>query len=245
MGKTIKLYTKKTFKALSGYFTQLLVSLILLFTFRPYDRGLVYTSIWQLLFVIVFLSAIFNCDHTRKVKIAASLFAIPALVFHFIHLFVPTRMLAILFLVCVIIFTFIITTSIIQRVVINARVRLETLKGVVCAYFMVAFGFSFIYYLVDLIAPGTFHAAFFDAEMVSHSRYLSEMMYFSFVTLLCIGYGDVIAVKDVGQTFAILEGIIGQFYIAILVSRLVAVYSFFEHKLHLVSKDNEKNSSKE
>ena len=43
---------------------------------------------------------------------------------------------------------------------------------------------------------------------------------------------------DVGQTFAILEGIVGQFYIAILVSRLVAVYSFFEHKLHLVKKSD-------
>ena len=240
MRKTIKLYTIKAFRFISGYFSQLLISLILLFTFRPYDRGPIYTSIWQLLFIVVFLSAIFNCNHSRKVKIAAAFFGFPALIFHFIHLVSPAKIFVILFLICVILFTFITTTSIIQRVVLNARVRLETLKGVVCAYFMVAFGFSFIYYLVDLIAPGTFHASFFNEEMVSHSRYLSEMMYFSFVTLLCIGYGDIIAIKDVGQTFTILEGIIGQFYIAILVSRLVAVYSFFEHKLHLISKNNEK-----
>lgn len=243
MGKSIKLYTTKAFRALSGYFCQLLLSLILLFMFRPYDRGLVYTSIWQLLFVVVFLSAIFNCNHSRKVKIAASFFGIPALVFHFVHLFTPNMTFVILFLACVIIFTFITTASIIKRVVLNARVRLETLRGVVCAYFMVAFGFSFIFYLIDVLNPGTFHADFFNTEMASHARYLSEMMYFSFVTLLCIGYGDIIAVKDIGQTFTILEGIIGQFYIAILVSRLVSVYSFFEHKLHLASKDDSKNDS--
>ncbi|CCB89256.1 potassium channel family protein [Simkania negevensis] len=240
MTKLIKLYTSKTFRVLSGYFSQLLLSLILLFVFRPYDRGLIYSSIWQFVFLVVFLSAIFNCKHSRKVKIAASCFAIPALVFHFLHLAFPSTTFIIIFLVFVIIFTFIITTSIINQVVVNARVRLETLKGVVCAYFMVAFGFAFIYYLLDLVSPGTFHADFFQAETISHSRYLSEMMYFSFVTLLTIGYGDIIAVKDVGQTFTILEGIIGQFYIAILVSRLVAVYSFFEHKLHLVAKSDAK-----
>ena len=61
-------------------------------------------------------------------------------------------------------------------------------------------------------------------------------MYFSFVTLLTIGYGDITALKDLAQTCSILEGIAGQFYIAILVSRLVAVYSFYEHKLHLTKK---------
>ncbi|WP_420422597.1 potassium channel family protein [Simkania sp.] len=243
MGKLIKFYTSKTFRAVSGYFSQLLLSLVLLFVFRPYDRGFIYLTVWQFLFVIVFLSAIFNCKHSRKVKVAASCFAIPAVLFHFFHLFFPSPPFAIFSLSLVIIFTFITTTSIIKQVVLNARVRLETLKGVVCAYFMVAFGFSFIYYLLDLVAPGTFHADFFNAEMVSHSRYLSEMMYYSFVTLLTIGYGDIIAVKDVGQTFTILEGIIGQFYIAILVSRLVAVYSFFEHKLHLVSKSDSKKDA--
>lgn len=237
MISSLKHCSSKCIAYFSGYFSQLLISLILLFIFRPYDRGPVYTSIWQILFVVVFLSAIFNCDHSKKVKVAATLFAVPAVILHWLQLISPHPFLAIVFLTLTTIFIFITTTSIIQQVVLNARVRLETLRGVVCAYFMVAFGFAFIYYLLDLITPGTFHADFFQPEMISHSRYLSEMMYYSFVTLLCIGYGDVIAVKDIGQTFTILEGIIGQFYIAILVSRLVAVYSFFEHKLHLVSKD--------
>lgn len=245
MENSFKRVVEKCYKCNSGYFSQLLISLVLLFIFRPYDRGAIYTGIWEVLFIVVFLSAIFNCDHSKKVKLAASLFAIPALIIHWIQSISPNPIYAIIFLFLTIIFIFITTTSIIKRVVLNARVRMETLKGVVCAYFMVAFGFAFIYYLLDLIHPGSFHADFFNSEVVSHSRYLSEMMYFSFVTLLCIGYGDIIAVQDVGQTFVILEGIIGQFYIAILVSRLVSVYSFFEHKLHLVSKDQKENSGKE
>jgi len=233
-------FFKKTYsscvRVMSGYFTQLLISLILLFIFRPYDRGGVYMAIWQFFLVVVFLSAIFNCDHSKKIKIISACFAVPALIIQWINLAFHSETLTLLFLFLSIIFIFITTTSIIKQVVINARVRLETLKGVVCAYFMVAFGFSFAYFFISLLLPHSFSFSSLNPELLSHSHLLSEMMYFSFVTLLCIGYGDVIAIRDVGQTLAILEGIIGQFYIAILVSRLVAVYSFFEHKLHLVSK---------
>ncbi len=55
-------------------------------------------------------------------------------------------------------------------------------------------------------------------------------MYFSFVTLLTIGYGDITPLQAISQTFVILEGIIGQFYIAILVARIVSVYSLMQDK---------------
>lgn len=236
MAKFFKKSYSRCVQAISGYFTQLLISLILLFIFRPYDRGGIYMAIWQFFLVTVFLCAIFNCDHSKKIKIASACFAVPALILQWINLAFYSETLMLLFLFLSIIFIFITTASIIKQVVINARVRLETLKGVVCAYFMVAFGFSFAYFFVSLLLPHSFHFSNLNPELLSYSHLLSEMMYFSFVTLLCIGYGDVIAIRDVGQTLTILEGIIGQFYIAILVSRLVAVYSFFEHKLHLVSK---------
>lgn len=231
-------------KIMRGYFTQLLIFLILLFIFRPYDRGGVYMAVWQFFLVSVFLSAIFNCDHSKKIKIVSAFFAVPALIIQWINLVFHSETLTLIFLFLSMIFIFITTASIIKQVVIRAHVRLETLKGVVCAYFMIAFGFSFAYFFIFLLLPHSFGFSNLNPELISHSHLLSEMMYFSFVTLLCIGYGDVIAIRDVGQTVAILEGIIGQFYIAILVSRLVAVYSFFEHKLHLVPKKRKTSGSK-
>ena len=244
MIKLIKKWWSSFAHLLSGHFAQLLFSLILLFIFRPYDRGHIYMAVWQVFFVIVFFSAIFNCKHSKRTRMFSAYFGIPAIIIQWINLFAQNKMLTVIFLVFMILFTFIITSSIINRVILNARVKLETLRGVVCAYFMIAFGFSFIYFLIDLITPGSFHISPDLGASFSHTRYLSEMMYFSFVTLLSIGYGDITAIKDVGQTFTILEGIIGQFYIAILVSRLVAVYSFFEHKLHLVKSPVKKSEKK-
>lgn len=237
MGNFFKKCCAKLIRHFSGYFTQLLISLILLFIFRPYDRGPLYMAVWQVFLILVFISATFNCDHSKKVKVISSCLALPALIFQWANLAYHSKTLTLCFLFFTIIFVFITTASIIKKVIINARVRMETLRGVVCAYFMVAFGFAFTYLFVALLVPDSFHfSTSIPLTSMSHSRYLSEMMYFSFVTLLTIGYGDIVTVHDSAQTLAILEGIIGQFYIAILVSRLVAVYSFFEHKLHLVSK---------
>jgi voltage-gated potassium channel Kch len=50
-------------------------------------------------------------------------------------------------------------------------------------------------------------------------------IYFSFVTLATIGYGDVVPLTDVARSLAILEGVGGQLFLAVLVARLVSLYS--------------------
>ena len=51
----------------------------------------------------------------------------------------------------------------------------------------------------------------------------SKLFYFSFVTLTSIGYGDIMPVNPAAQTVAILEGLIGQLFPAILLARLVSL----------------------
>jgi hypothetical protein len=49
--------------------------------------------------------------------------------------------------------------------------------------------------------------------------------YFSFITLTTVGYGDITPVSKVARMLSVLEAITGVFYVAVLISRLVAVYS--------------------
>jgi uncharacterized membrane protein len=49
--------------------------------------------------------------------------------------------------------------------------------------------------------------------------------YFSFITLCTVGYGDVTPVSKGARMLAVVEAITGLFYVAVLISRLVAVYS--------------------
>jgi hypothetical protein len=48
--------------------------------------------------------------------------------------------------------------------------------------------------------------------------------YFSFVTLATLGYGDIVPRTDVARGLAIVEGVGGQLFLAVLVARLVSLY---------------------
>lgn len=210
---------------LKGYYTYLLLFLCILFAIRPYEQGLSYLVFWKFFSTFTFLSAIFNCKHHRKVRIFAFILAFPTLIFGWYELFFPSNALFVMTICFAIIFMALCTASTLYDVIKRARVTLETLRGIVCAYFMIAFVFAYIYYLIEYLIPGSFHLLVRDEFFVTFSRNLSQFMYFSFVTLLTIGYGDITPNLDVSQTAVVLEGIVGQFYIAILVARIVAVYS--------------------
>ncbi len=224
--KTINRWKKFT----TGYYNLLLFFIILLFIFRPYNRSDIYTASWIFLLAGTILASIFNCHHHRYVKWAAVILAIPTVAFSWLNLMHPHEFEFIGNTVCTILFMTLCATSILYDVVLRAHVTLETLRGVICAYFMVAFVFAYLYYMIEYLNPGTFQFAQKEVSLFSYTYYISEMLYFSFVTLLTIGYGDIVAVQNVGQTATVLEGIIGQFYVAMLVARLVSVYSFYSDK---------------
>jgi voltage-gated potassium channel Kch len=64
------------------------------------------------------------------------------------------------------------------------------------------------------------------ADYVSHYGILNDnLSYFSFVTLTTLGYGDIVPISGPAKTFATLEAIVGQLYIALLVARLVGLHT--------------------
>jgi Na+/H+-dicarboxylate symporter len=52
---------------------------------------------------------------------------------------------------------------------------------------------------------------------------MGSMLYFSFTTLTTTGYGDIVAVDPFARSLANLEAVLGQFFIAITVARLVTM----------------------
>lgn len=52
---------------------------------------------------------------------------------------------------------------------------------------------------------------------------MGDAIYFSFVTLATLGYGDIVPVTPIARGFAVFEAIAGQFYLAVLVGRLVGL----------------------
>lgn len=222
MNKKIK---HALFRFVTGYYNILLLFLFLLFIFRPQVHEILYFAIWKLILTCTLLSVIFNTNFSRKLKIITGVLALPAILFNWLNLWHTSEVIFVLNVAFTLIFLAICTAAILYHaIVITHHVSLDTLKGVICAYFMVAFFFAYIYYLVEYLHPNSFNFAKPELATFTFTHYISEMLYFSFTTLLTIGYGDITPNTDVGQTAAVLEGLVGQFYLAVLVARLIGLY---------------------
>lgn len=93
----------------------------------------------------------------------------------------------------------------------------EHLYAALSAYLLVGVFFGLFYWVIEQIVPGTFNASSEFSRM--------SAMYFSFVTLATVGYGDIVPRTDVARGLAILEGVGGQLFLAVLVARLISLYS--------------------
>jgi len=209
---------------LVGDFKQLLIFLILLFVFRPYNIGVHYITIWHIFFTGVLLAAIFNCHHAPAIKILALVLGIPTFILNWWSLFESTEWLFIAGLAGSLVFLIFSIFSLLYRVLLG-KVTSDVLRGTICVYFMIGFAFAIIYTLMELTHPESFNGLAEKVKAFPHGHYHSEMVYFSFITLLAIGYGDITPAGDVGQMFAVSEGLVGQFYLAILVARMVSTYA--------------------
>jgi hypothetical protein len=58
----------------------------------------------------------------------------------------------------------------------------------------------------------------------SDGRWQPDFVYFSFITLLTVGYGDVRPISGIARSLAMLEGIVGVLYIGVFISRLLSLY---------------------
>jgi voltage-gated potassium channel len=98
--------------------------------------------------------------------------------------------------------------------VINA----EQIYAALSVYLLAGLFFGLLHWTIELTWPGSFGAA----GASSPARFpLSTAIYFSFVTLATLGYGDVVPTTEVARGVAVLEAVGGQLYVAVTIARLV------------------------
>jgi len=93
----------------------------------------------------------------------------------------------------------------------------EHVYAALSAYLLAGVFFGSFYWVLEQIHPGSFN--------VSGEISPSSAIYFSFVTLATLGYGDIVPRTDVARGLAIVEGVGGQLFLAVLIARLVSLYA--------------------
>jgi hypothetical protein len=100
------------------------------------------------------------------------------------------------------------------------RITFRRLQGAVVVYLNLATIFASAYRLIWELNPAAFTNL--PAEACDSGE-LTTLLYFSLTTLTTTGYGDIVAVNPFARSLANLESVIGQFYLAITVARLVTL----------------------
>ena len=101
--------------------------------------------------------------------------------------------------------------------------------GAVAVYLLLGLIWFQAYYVIALFAPEAFSIqgslAPGDLESIK-----PPLLYFSFITLTTLGYGDIVAVHPMARMLVIAEAMIGQLFPAVLLARLVSLHAQKKHK---------------
>jgi hypothetical protein len=105
----------------------------------------------------------------------------------------------------------------VSRVLRHRRITYETVLGALCAYVLLGLLFAFVYLAVHELRDEPFFA-----QPGPHAE--SEYLYFSFVALTTLGFGDLSPDVGLPQALTVLEALLGQIFLVTLVARLVTLW---------------------
>jgi len=112
------------------------------------------------------------------------------------------------------------TSAAARQVAVGTNISVNRIIGAICIYLLLGVIWSILYALIEHAVPGSFKGL---TEQVVPDWH-PDWMYYSFVTLTTLGYGDITPLTFSARALSYMEAIVGQFYIAVMVAGLVSAY---------------------
>ena len=172
-------------------------------------------------FSLILVAGIVATSHHNAVRIGIVILASLAFASHWLNVALGGRVTHMVSTGAAVFFFALQTWFLSARVFRPGTVNTYRILGAVAVYLVLGLLWANAYLFLYLAAPQTFQ---FAPGSQAFEPPVSEMVYFSFVTLTTIGYGDITALSPVGRSLVMLEGLVGQLYPAILLARMVTQY---------------------
>jgi hypothetical protein len=177
----------------------------------------------SILLSVVLICGVLAVGARRKTLLLAALLLVPALMARWVHHYRPDLVAPGVFLVPGILLLILVTGTLLKFVLRAPRVDSEVLAAGVATYLLLGIVWSVAYILIASFVPDAFLLPPDSAPKKSIDPF--NALYFSFVTLSTVGYGDIVPVARVARMLAVLEAITGVLYLSVLVARLVTLYT--------------------
>jgi voltage-gated potassium channel len=201
----------------SKYLVLLISLLTMMLTFPLMDEQILGKLLFVLFFLFTLVGIFYGIKGNRNVLVFMLLglftFCINLAEIHFKQLDILSRIISIVcYAYAIILFCKDIYTS--------KQITTDILLGSICVYLLIGVCFALTFMILQLLNINTLiHQA---TALPIHLS--GDFYYFSFITLATVGFGDIVAQTGFAKSVAMLEGIVGIFYIAIMVARLVSVF---------------------
>jgi hypothetical protein len=202
---------------------EFLIALVIFFVTAPFVEDLPRGNfIDGSLLTVVLVSGMMAVGRSRRLLIFAAILAVPAVCARWTHLLRPDLPQQIYLIPALVFIVFLIANLL--HFILRARyVNAEILCAGISVYLLLGTAWMIAYLLVSDFSPGAF--AFTAGPDSGHVVSGFNAYYFSFITLTTVGFGDIVPVSHVARMLAAAEATTGTLFMAVLIARLVALYS--------------------
>jgi hypothetical protein len=204
-----------------GRYGFLLLSLFFIIAVRPFLEDLSGAALFaDILVTCALVSGVYALSDNRLAWRFASLLTSIIILLKIVRLFNENTYLYTSQVVLWLVFFSFILVVILRHLFTTSEITPDIIIGSACAYVLFGFVWAYIYFLLELHDPNSFKSP----DHGNHDS-LWDFIYYSFVTLTTLGYGDMLAATNQARGLSVLEAIVGQLYLAIMVARLVGMLS--------------------
>jgi small-conductance mechanosensitive channel len=159
-------------------------------------------------------------SHKKRHLYIGALLAIAMLISLWLQYFLQNDMVFAIGRVSGILLFIMVIANLLAFIFKSEDVTIEVIYAAMLVYLLMALMWSFAYGLLELI-----NSASFNVTLSPDQGYQMRFIYYSFVTITTLGYGDITPTTDLASSISILEAVVGQLYLVVVVAWLVGMHA--------------------
>ena len=205
---------------LRGRFLFLLISILLLLIISPLlDNFIGLKFLLNIFMTIILISGVYAVSQKKIYMLITAVLALPLLASLWSAYFIKIPYFQLTGQICGVLCMAFIVIIILSHIIRVKNVTADIIFGAIVVYLLMALMWNFMYLVLEDLHPGSF---ILPEGPIKDSRFL--FIYFSFVTIATLGYGDITPLTAPACSLSILEAIIGQIYLVVVVAWLVGMF---------------------